>query len=57
MADKALSFSSYLSRTPMITVNILKGSENYQSWANSVKLWFIGNGCEDCLTSMKSSVP
>ena len=56
MANKALSFSSYLSKTPMITVNRLKGSDKYQSWANSVKLWFTGNGCEDHLTSTESSV-
>ena len=40
----------------MITVNILKGSDNYQSWANFVKLWFTENGCEDHLTSKKFSV-
>ena len=57
MANKAPSFSSYLSGTPMITINRLKGSDNYQSWANSVKLWFTGNGCEDHLTSTESSVP
>ena len=56
MDDKAPSFSSYLSRTHRITVNRLKGSDNYQSWANFVKLWFIGNGVEDHLTSTKSSV-
>ena len=27
------------------------GSENYQSWADLVDLWFIGNGCEDHLTT------
>ena len=26
------------------------GSKNYLSWADSVNLWFIGNGCEDHLT-------
>ena len=56
MADKAPSFSSYLYENPMITMNRLKGSDNYQSWANFVKLWFIGNDCEDHLTSTKSSV-
>ena len=56
MVDKAPSFSSYLSGTPMITVTRLKGSDNYQSWANFVKLWLTGNGCEDHLTSMESSV-
>ena len=57
MADKALSFSSYMFGTPMITMNRLKGSDNYRSWTNSVKLWFTGNGCEDHLTSTESSVP
>ena len=50
MANKAPSFSLYMSGTPM-------RSDNYQSWADSIKLWFIGNGCEDHLTSTKSSVP
>ena len=56
MANKAPSFSSYMSRTPMITENRLKRNDNYQSWANSVTLWFIGNGVEDHLTSTESSV-
>ena len=56
MADKAPSFSSYMSRTPMITMNRLKGSNNYQSWANFVKLWVTGNGVEDHLISTESSV-
>ena len=56
MADKAMCFSSFMSGTPMITVNRLKGSDNYQFWANSFPLWFTGNGVEDHLTSTKSSV-
>ena len=56
MADKALSFSSYLFGTLMITMNRLKGSDNYKSWAISVKLWFTRNGVEDHLTSTESSV-
>ena len=40
----------------MITVNRLKGSDNYQSWANSVTLWFTRNVVEDHLTSTESSV-
>ena len=55
MAKKASSFS-FMSGTPMITVNRLKGSDNYQSWANSVTLWFTGNGVEDHLTFTKFSV-
>ena len=57
MVDKAPKFSSYLSGTPMIIVNRLKGSDIYQSLANSIKLWFTGNGVEDHLTSTESSVP
>ena len=56
MANKAPSFSSYPYGTPMITMNRLKGSDNYQSWANSVKLWFIGNGVKDHVASTESSV-
>ena len=56
MAEKASSFSSFMSGTPMITVNRLKGSDNYQSWANSVPLWFTGNGVEVHMTSTESSV-
>ena len=55
MSEKASSFSLFMSGTPMITVNRLKGSDNYRSWANSVTLWFTGNGVEDHLTSMESS--
>ena len=56
MVEKASSFSSFLAGNPMIIVNRLKGSDNYQSWANSVTLWFTGNGVEDHLTSMEASV-
>ena len=56
MAGKASSFSSFLSSTPMIIVNRLQGSNNYQSLANYVALWFIGNGVEDHLTFTESSV-
>ena len=57
MANKAPSFCLYLVGTPMIIMNRPKGSDNYQSWANSVKLWFIRNGVEDHFTSTKSSFP
>ena len=40
----------------MITLDKLTGSENYQSWADSVHLWFIGNGCEDHLTTVDISI-
>ena len=41
----------------MITLDKLTGSENYPSWADSVDLWFIGNGCEDHLTIADTSIP
>ena len=56
MAKKASSFSSLLSGTPMITINQLKGSDNYQSWVNSITLRFTRNGVEDHVTSTESSV-
>ena len=57
MAEKGQTFNSFVSRTPMITLDKLTGSENYQSWTNSVDLWFIGNGCEDHLTTADTSIP
>ena len=57
MAKKGPTFNSFVSGTPMITLNKLTGSENYQSWANSVDLWFIGNGCENHLTIVDISIP
>ena len=56
MAEKASGFSSFLVGTPMITSNRLKGSDNYQSWANSITFWFTGNGVKVHLTSTESSV-
>ena len=56
MAKKDLSFYSFWAETPTITVNRLKGSDNYQSCANFVILWFTRNGVEDHLTSTESSV-
>ena len=57
MAEKGQTFNSFVSETPMITLNKLTGSENYQSWADSVDLWFLGNGCEDHLTTANTSIP
>ena len=57
MAAKGQTFNSFVSKTPMITLDELKGSENYQSWVGSVDLWFIGNGCEDHLTTVDTSIP
>ena len=41
----------------MITLDKFTGSENYLSWADSMDLWFIGNGCEDHLTTAETSIP
>ena len=57
MTEKSRTFNSFVSGTPMITLDKLTGSENYQSWANSVDLWFIGNRCEDHLTTADTSIP
>ena len=57
MAEKGQTFNSFVSGTPMITLDKLTGSENYQSWADLVDLWFIGNGCEDHLTTADTSIP
>ena len=56
MAEKGQTFNSFVSGTPMITLNKLIGSENYQSWADSMDLWFIGNGFEDHLTTADTSI-
>ena len=57
MAEKGQTFNSFISGTPMITLDKLTRSENYQSWADSADLWFIGNGCEDHLTTADTSIP
>ena len=57
MTGKGQIFNFFVSGTPMITLDELTGSENYQSWADSVDLWFIGNGCEDHLTTVDTSIP
>ena len=41
----------------MITLDKLTGRENYQSWADSVDLWFIRNDCEDYLTIADTNIP
>ena len=51
MVEKYQTFISFVFGTPMINLDKLTGSENYQSWVDSVDLWFIGNGCEDHLTT------
>ena len=57
MTRKGHTFNSSVSGTPMITLDKLTRSENYQSWADSEDLWFIGNGCEDHLTTADTSIP
>ena len=57
MAEKGQTFNSFVSGTPMITLDKLTGSENYQSWVDSVDFLFIGNGCEDHLTTADTSIP
>ena len=57
MTGKGQTFNSFVSRTLMITLNKLTGSENYQSWADSMDLWFVGNDCEDHLTTVDTSIP
>ena len=56
MAEKCQIFNPFVSRTPMITLDKLTRSENHLSWANSVDLWFIGNGCENHLTIEDTSI-
>ena len=57
MAEKCQTFNSFVFGTPMITFDKRMGNKNYQSWENSVDLWFIGNGCEDHLTTTDTSIP
>ena len=57
MVEKGQTFNSFISKTSMITLDKLTRSENYQSWADSVDPWFIGNGCEDHLTTTDTSIP
>ena len=57
MAEKGQTFNSLLSGTPMITLDKLTGSENYQLWAGLVDFLFIGNGCDDHLTTVDTSIP
>ena len=42
MPAKGQTFNSFVSGTPMITLDKLTGSENYLSWVDSMDLWFIG---------------
>ena len=57
MVAKGQNFNTFLPETPMITLDKLTGSENYLSWADSVDLWFISNGCKDHLTTADTSIP
>ena len=57
MAGKGHTFNFFASGNPMITLDKLTRNENYQSWADSMDLWFIGNRCEDHLTIADTSIP
>ena len=57
MAGKGQTFNSFVSGTPMITLDKLTVSENYQSWVDSVDLCFISNGYENHLTTANASIP
>ena len=57
MPSKGQTLNSFVSGTPMITLDKLMRSGNYLSWADSLDLWFIGNGCEDHLTTADTSIP
>ena len=57
MATKSSTFSSVISRSPMITSEKLVGSENYLSWSAFVELWFMGQGYEDHLVTQEADIP
>ena len=57
MAVKCQTLNSFVSRTPMISSDKLTEKENYLSWANSMELWFIGNSCENHLTTADTHIP
>ena len=57
MAEKGQTFNSFVFGTLMITLDKLTRSENYQSWVDSMDLWFIGNGCDDHLITTDTSIP
>ena len=57
MVEKCKTFNSFVSGIPMIILDKLTWSANYQSLADSVDLWFIGNGSEDHLTTVDISIP
>ena len=56
LVAKGHTFNSFVFGTHMITLDKLTGSENYQSWTDFVDLWFIGNGCENHLTTVDTSI-
>ena len=57
MTTKSSTFSSVISRSPMITLEQLVGSENYLSWFASMELWFMGQGYEDYLVTQEADIP
>ena len=56
VAEKGHTFNSLVFGTPMIVLDKLTGSQNYQSWVGLMDLWFIGNGCENHLTIADTSI-
>ena len=57
IVEKDQTFNSFVSGTPMIILDKLTRTKKYQSWADPVDLSFIGNGCEDQLTTADTSIP
>lgn len=50
-------FVPILSRNPIITSEKFCGSQNYQSWSNTIDLWFMGQGVVDHLKNRVEDVP
>ena len=52
-----MSFSGTLSTTPAIATVKLVGGSNYGSWAKAVRMWCIGQGLSEHLTTPIEKVP
>ena len=57
MATKNPIFTSVISRSPIIILEKLIGSENYLFWSASMELWFMGQGYEDHLITQEDGIP
>ncbi|XP_072087350.1 uncharacterized protein [Arachis hypogaea] len=53
---KPAVLTTVVSRTATMTSEKLMGAKNYLSWADSVELWFMGQGYEDHLTKSVDDV-